>query len=761
MNFDCLLKCSLSTCSMNQKILLVEDNPLDINIFQQMLGHAKSDIGLILVAMNLQEALDSLEQSTPDILFLDLHLPDSDGLKTFEVIHSAYPEIPVVILTGDEDESKAIEAIRNGAQDYLMKKDITPALIARSIIYSKERKAIEKQLLHSKANNDALIENTKDSIWAVDSDFNYITINKRFCESFELLTGKRPVIGDNMRASLPGAYKDWFAEIFRRALNGEQFRVETTLNFTDTRHDIELSVNPIRSNNQQINGVSFFARNIDQRKRDEKRIRKSEHAYRLLLETINEGVMFVDNDGLVQFANRKFIETTGFEETELTGKRFGDLLDKNDPFHGKNIVGELLNDMNPVEIHFKSKSGDVVWFKVKGTPLLDDTGQIGGTLLTHTEITAQKQAEATIRKREQDYENLLETMNEGLLYIHRSGLVKFANKRFLEITGFTLEDLTGKKVPYQLFPETLLELIYEESGTAKSETNAACQYEIQIHTRNSQRKWCMINCSVTRDETGVLTGILVTYSDITDRKSTEEKLQLAQRELNTFIYKSSHDLKGPLSSILGLIQLLEKENEGNSATPCVNMIRHSAEKLDRMLNELLNVVRIKREKIYPEQINFKTELDFVLNAFESTSGFGSICKKISVDTHKELRTDKKLLSSVLHNLIDNAIRYRKNCEDDFIQVHIHDFMHGVKIEITDNGVGFDEKTRGNIFMMFNKGNNNSNGNGLGLYVVKNAIDRLGGYIEVFADSGSFTRFTVFLPDLFSTDQWAEKQEVFN
>ncbi|MBK6640974.1 MAG: hypothetical protein IPG39_06885 [Bacteroidetes bacterium] len=70
------------------------------------------------------------------------------------------------------------------------------------------------------------------------------------------------------------------------------------------------------------------------------------------------------------------------------------------------------------------------------------------------------------------------------------------------------------------------------------------------------------------------------------------------------------------------------------------MIRHSAEKLDRMLNELLNVVRIKREKIYPEQINFKTELDFVLNAFESTSGFGSICKKISVDTHKELRTDK-------------------------------------------------------------------------------------------------------------------------
>ena len=74
MNSDCRLKGSLIAYSMNQKILLVEDNPLDINIFQQMLGHAKSDIGLILVAMNLPEALDTLEQSTPVILFLDLHL---------------------------------------------------------------------------------------------------------------------------------------------------------------------------------------------------------------------------------------------------------------------------------------------------------------------------------------------------------------------------------------------------------------------------------------------------------------------------------------------------------------------------------------------------------------------------------------------------------------------------------------------------------------------------------------------------------------
>ncbi len=88
-------------------------------------------------------------------------------------------------------------------------------------------------------------------------------------------------------------------------------------------------------------------------------------------------------------------------------------------------------------------------------------------------------------------------------------------------------------------------------------------------------------------------------------------------------------------------------------------------------------------------------------------------------------------------------------------------MHGVKIEVVDNGIGFDEKTRGNIFTMFNKGNNSNTGNGLGLYVVKNAIDRLGGFIEMSGGPGEMTRFSLFLPDLFSTDQWAEKQSVFS
>jgi len=743
------------------KLLLIEDNPIDINVFQQLLKYSGIEVSKFEIAESLEAGIKYCLDFNPDLIFLDLTLSDSIGINTFHRVKQIAGSTPIVIITGNEDERMALEALRDGAQDYLLKSEISPVLISRSILYSIERKRIEAELVRSKANNEALIENTKDSIWAVDLEMRFITINTRFSDSMELLSGRKPQLGEFMHDTLPEHNRIWFREIFERAIQGEQFRTETKLKFTDSNHDIELSVNPIRSVDGSIVGVSFFVRNIDARKLAEKRIRKSEDAYRLLLERINEGVMFIDNDNLVRFANRKFIESTGFDEEELIGCNFSSLLSEDDAFYGRNIVGELLKDENPIEIHFKTKSGKIVWFKVKGTPLLEENGEVGGSLLTHTEITAQKQAEETIRKQEEDYKHLLETMNEGLVYLKKSGVLKFANQRFQDLTGFKLGDLSNKRLPVQILPETLFDLIIEESSSMKSEPEQAYQYEIQITTRNEERKWCMINCSVIRNEKNEFTGLLVTYSDITDRKTTEDKLQMAQRELNTFIYKSSHDLKGPLSSILGLINLLEGEENLTKESPCVKMIRHSAEKLDRMLNEMLNVVRIKREKIYPELIDFNKEITFIMKALSVNEGYDFIRKDIRIENSKDLRTDQKLLNSVLQNLVDNAIRYQKQQTDSYVSIYVHDYMHGVKIEIEDNGCGFDDKTRGNIFTMFNRGHNSPKGNGLGLYVVKNAIDRLGGYIEFTGGPGAITHFTIFLPDLFSTEQWQEPNAVFS
>jgi len=743
---------------MNYKILLVEDNYLDINLFRQVTEHAGYDMEGFRVAETLREGLRMIDEITPDIIFLDLTLSDSEGLATFQAVRKHSNQLPIVILTGNEDEQMALEALRDGAQDYLLKKNISPLLISRSTLYAIERKRIEMELLRSKANNEALIENTKDGIWSVDRNMNITIMNTRFVDVMEILGGKKPEKGKFAMDYLPVAYHNWYESLFKRAMNGERFRDEAKLRFKDKDHYLELSVNPIRSSEGNIVGASFFARNITQRKNAELKIKKSEDAYRLLLETINEGVMFIDNENIIRFANRKFIETTGYQESEITGKNFGSLLAETDACYGKNIVSEILANEDPKEILFNDKNGKPVWFSVKGTPLMDESGMVGGTLLTHTEITDRKKAEQTIRKKEQDYSNLLETMNEGLVYLDKDGILKFANRKFEELTGFKTEDSLGKKLPSQILPEMILGLISDENRGGNPAKTGSYRYEIQITRSSGDQVWCAISCSVIKDENNCFSGLLITYSDITDRKQTEDKLEVAQRELNTFIYRSSHDLKGPLSSILGLINILEKDDETSTHSPCIKMIRQSAEKLDRMLNEMLNVVRIKKEKIFPETIDFRSELSTIVQGLRSSDAFYSVKRNFDIENRKDLHTDKKLLTLVLHNLLDNAIKYHNPEADSFVTVKVVDYMHGVKINVEDNGCGFKDTTRENIFNMFNKGNYKSEGNGLGLYVVKNAVDRLGGYIELSCEPGKHTIFSIFLPDLFSANSWVGKDD---
>ncbi|MFM7822261.1 MAG: PAS domain S-box protein [Bacteroidota bacterium] len=736
---------------MRYKILLIEDNSLDINLFDQMLCQTGLKTNSLQVARSLQTGLEMAAVGKPDIVFLDLNLGDSTGLDTFRTLRSVSENAPVVILTGLEDEKLALEALHEGAQDYLIKKNLTPELIARSLTYSVERKKAENELLITKLRQEALIENTKDGIWAVDMDLELISVNRSFCEAMRSMCGRVPQVGDLVTDFISAEYLDFFLQTFQRAASGERFSTETDIVIPPGEHHyLEISVNPIVNHLGETAGVSFFARNINQRKLAELKIKSSEEAYKLLLETINDGVMFIDNDNIIRFANRKFTEITGYKDEELNGNDFTSLLSETDPLHRANIVRSILTDEDAREISIVNKQGTPVWFSVKGTPLMDDAGRIGGALLTHTEITHRKQAEKAIREKEQDYSNLLETMNEGLIYLDRTGILKFANKKFETLTGFEVSELLGHKLPSQIFPETLFGLLSDEFGNGTPGGNF--QYELQITNQAGEKVWCLVSCSIIRNGQEEFFGMLVTYNNISDRKKAEERFQTAQRELNTFIYRTSHDLKGPLSSILGLIHILELEAEGS---PCVKMIRSSAEKLDRMLNEMLNVVRIKREKLLPEPIDFRAAISLAIQGLNRDDNFYSVRRLFDVENRREMRTDKKLLVLILQNLIDNSVKYHDPAKDSIVNITVKDHMHGVQIKVEDNGIGFEEAARENIFNMFNKGNYRSEGNGLGLYVVKNAVDRLGGFIEMSCNKGENTVFTIFLPDLYSTNQWVE------
>lgn len=139
------------------KVLLVEDNEADARFIQEMLKEIKSKFKLVH-ATKLGEGLQLLDKETFDVLLLDLSLPDSMGFDTFENAHAHEPDLPIVILSGLDDEELAIRAVRQGAQDYLIKGDVGTRILSRAISYAIERKNTEKELIESRDDLIGLIK---------------------------------------------------------------------------------------------------------------------------------------------------------------------------------------------------------------------------------------------------------------------------------------------------------------------------------------------------------------------------------------------------------------------------------------------------------------------------------------------------------------------------------------------------------------------------------------------------------------------------
>ena len=132
------------------KILLIEDNPSDVRLFQEYLREVNSFSYELVHMDRLSNALEYLAVSQPDVILLDLGLPDSQGIETFEKFRTASIDIPTIILSGLDDSELALQAVQTGAQDYLSKMDVSGGLLARSIQYAIERKRTEKALQESK-----------------------------------------------------------------------------------------------------------------------------------------------------------------------------------------------------------------------------------------------------------------------------------------------------------------------------------------------------------------------------------------------------------------------------------------------------------------------------------------------------------------------------------------------------------------------------------------------------------------------------------
>jgi PAS domain S-box-containing protein len=234
--------------------------------------------------------------------------------------------------------------------------------------------------------------------------------------------------------------------------------------------------------------------------------------------------------------------------------------------------------------------------------------------------------------------------------------------------------------------------------------------------------------------------------DVTERKLAEENLRAVNKELETFIYKATHDLRGPLASIIGTITLGEKEIEDSEVKLLFDMIGVSARKLDNTLVGLVQSMNIKDTKIFDQKIDFGEITDETLKKFLNYKGYSRLNISRNISGPAFLYSNRPIMESIFQNMVENAIKYQDyNKEESHLTIDISENQSEIRLLFQDNGIGIASSMHDRIFDMYYRGTTESKGSGLGLYLVKTGVDKLKGRIEVESQVKNGTAFSIYLP----------------
>ena len=225
-----------------------------------------------------------------------------------------------------------------------------------------------------------------------------------------------------------------------------------------------------------------------------------------------------------------------------------------------------------------------------------------------------------------------------------------------------------------------------------------------------------------------------------------EEIEAKNKELDTFVYKASHDLRGPISSLLGLNTLIEQDVTDPKAMEYFGFYKQQTERLHHIVTELINLTRIKKWEVKLSEIDFTRIVDTCIRQYQYLPKFSSIHFDVEIAADLKYASDELTVVTIMQNLIENAIKYaRVNQKKSWVEVRIGLEADRVNILVRDNGIGIKEEYQDRIFEMFFRANDSGEGSGLGLYILKNAVDKLNGYILVESTYGEGSTFSISLP----------------
>jgi PAS domain S-box-containing protein len=715
------------------RILLIEDNPDDAELIRRRLARSGNAQFTVIPTARLQEGLECLARDGADLVLSDLGLPDSHGLDTISKILCEAPHIPVVVLSGFDDEDIAIQAVHLGAQDYLVKGQLEGTQLELSLFYAIERSRLQRELEQYaqeiskvQANLCKILDKNADAIIVISKDRNILFANP----AAEHLLGHKK--------------KELLNKPFDFPLKGRGTSEINIPHKGGGKNVAEMRVVDIDWEGEPAYLASL--RDITERRQTEEALAESEKFSTSLLENSPNPIEVINPDTSIRYVNPAFVKLTGFTLTEIIGKK--------SPYpwwpeeQREEIGAALKKDMTTsntrTERISQKKNGELFWAVLHIVPVTHK-GELRYFLINWVDITERKRAEEEIKRAAQEWRITFDSINDWVSIHDRDFNFIRVNKSLAD---------AFKKKPGEIIGQTCYQLLHG-SGTPIPDCPHVKALKSKKPAKGEVRLdnpdiYVEISVSPILDDNGEAIGTVHITKDITERKEAEEKLRQIDQMKSEFLSNVSHELRTPLQSIGGFAKLIlnGKVPDAETQHEFLEIIDRESQHLGNLINSLLDMSRLEsgRFQINKRLLPVRDIIIDVIKSFRSLARDKDITLNEDVQVElPEIEADGDRLTQVVMNLLSNAIKYSD--PGGSVTVKAESQNGELLFQVTDHGIGIPEESMAHLFERFYRAEDKlaRGGTGLGLYISKQIIEAHGGNIWAASRTGEGSTFSFTLP----------------
>lgn len=764
-------------------ILIIDDSPEDREVYRRYVLQNQEYNYTILESNLGKQGLEIYCQFRPDCILLDFLLPDMDGLEFLaELQKLATPVMPaVVMLTGYGSEAIAVQAIKRGAYDYLVK-DQTTAERLRSTIYSAVAQVKLRQELQESEARLRATQQFIERIAATTPGILYV---------YDIIEQRNVYLNGQVHSLLGYTIQqvqDSDGKLLLQLIHPEDLPLlDAYLAEFSTVEDGEIREFEYRM--QHANGQwrwfysrdTVFIRNgdgkpcqilgtshdITARKQTEEQLRLSNERFQQAAAAVNCLIYDWDVQADIVERTEGLTRILGYtpQEAEPTSQWWKEKIHPEDLQRMAHEFESMLADSNyySVEYRIRHKNNEYRYVLDQGVITRDRNGQIIRAVGSTTDISERKHQEASLRKTDAKFRRIVESNIIGVYFGDFSGRIYEANDAFLKMLGYTRTELATGNLRWDTLSPPEYQSLDQQKVRELQILGACTPFEKEYFRKDGTRVPILL--AIARiddtDEPGYSACFVL---DLTQSKLIEaERQQLLQleqaaraeaeaanRSKDEFVAMVSHDLRSPLNAILGWTQLLRtKKFDQESTHRALETIERNAQSQAKLLEDLLNMSRILRGKLQLElrQISLAAIVGAAIETAYPEANTKNIQLVSVIDQARPLmRGDSDRLLQVLGNLLSNAIKFTP--AGGRVEIQLSHYDYDAEISVSDTGIGISPEFLPYVFERYRQDDRQpqKGGLGLGLAIARYLIELHGGTIQATSlGEGQGTTFTIKLP----------------